>query len=134
MPFTRDNLNKERLKVKAWVKEDGLARVLSHNTDFKTKSLTDIFKHLLLIKGSSTRKTAQSDIVYTYQGFPGGSSGKEPTLQCSSCGFDSWVGKIPWRKEWQPTPVFLPGEFHGQRSLVGYSPWGCKESDMTEAT
>ena len=42
------------------------------------------------------------------------------------------VGKIPWRREWQPTPVLLPGEFHGQRSLVGYSPWGCKESDMTE--
>ena len=40
--------------------------------------------------------------------------------------------KIPWRREWQPTPVFLPGEFHGQRSLAGYSPWGCKESDMTE--
>jgi len=46
--------------------------------------------------------------------------------------FDPWVGKIPWRKEWQPTPLFLPGEFHGQRSLVGYSPWGCKESDITE--
>ena len=42
--------------------------------------------------------------------------------------------KIPWRREWQPTPVFLPGESHGQRSLVGYSPWGCKESDTTEAT
>ena len=46
--------------------------------------------------------------------------------------FDPWVGKIPWRREWQPTPVFLPGEFHGQRSLEGYSPWGLKESDMTE--
>ena len=46
-------------------------------------------------------------------------------------GFDPWVGKIPWRTEWQPTPVFLPGEFHGQRSLAGYSPWGCKESDTT---
>ena len=43
-----------------------------------------------------------------------------------------WVGKIPWRRKWQPTPVFLPGESHGQRSLVGYSPWGPKESDMTE--
>ena len=42
---------------------------------------------------------------------------------------DPWVGKIPWRREWQPTPVFLPGEFHG---LAGYSPWGCKESDTTE--
>ena len=40
--------------------------------------------------------------------------------------------KIPWRREWLPTPVFLPGEFHGQRSLVGYSPWDRKESDMTE--
>ena len=39
---------------------------------------------------------------------------------------------MPWRREWQPTPVFLPGESHGQRSLVGYSPWGCKESDTTE--
>ena len=46
-------------------------------------------------------------------------------------GLDPWVGKIPWRK-WQPTPVFLPGEFHGQRSQAGYSPWGCEESDMTE--
>ena len=40
--------------------------------------------------------------------------------------------KIPWRRVWQPTPVFLPGEFHGQRSLEGYSPVGCKESDTTE--
>jgi len=47
-------------------------------------------------------------------------------------GFDSWVGKIPWRRKWQPTPVFLPGKFHGQRNLAGYSPWDCKESDMTE--
>ena len=46
--------------------------------------------------------------------------------------FDPWVGKIPWRWAWQPTPVFLPGKFHGQRSLAGYSPWGCKESDTTE--
>ena len=46
--------------------------------------------------------------------------------------FRPWVRKIPGRKEWQPTPIFLPGESHGQRSLVGYSPWGCKESDMTE--
>ena len=43
-----------------------------------------------------------------------------------------WVGKIPWRKKWQPIPVFLPGELHGQRSLVGYSPWACKDSDVTE--
>ena len=47
-------------------------------------------------------------------------------------GFDPWVEKIPWRGKWQPTPVFLPGESHGRRSLVGYSPWGRKELDMTE--
>ena len=48
--------------------------------------------------------------------------------------FDPWVGKIPWRKAWQPTPVFLLGKSYGQRSLVGYSPWGHKESYMTEVT
>ena len=46
--------------------------------------------------------------------------------------FNLWVRKIPWRRKWQPTPVFLPGESHGQRSLEGCSPWGCKESDTTE--
>ena len=46
--------------------------------------------------------------------------------------FNPWVRKIPWRREWQPIPVFLPGEFHGQKSLAGYSPWGCKESDATD--
>ena len=63
--------------------------------------------------------------------FPGGSVGKV-FLQCGRTVFDLWFGKIPWRRKWQPTPVFLPGEFHGQRGLVGYSPWGHKESDMTE--
>ena len=46
--------------------------------------------------------------------------------------FDPWVGKIPWRRQWHPTPVFLPGESHGRRNLVGYSPRGHKESDTTE--
>ena len=46
--------------------------------------------------------------------------------------FHPWVEKIPWRRKQLPTPVFLPGKFHGQRSLGGYSPWGCKESDTTE--
>ena len=49
-------------------------------------------------------------------------------------GFSSWVGKIPWRTAWQLTPVFFPGKALGQRSLMGYSPWGCTESDRTEAT
>ena len=46
--------------------------------------------------------------------------------------FDPWAGKFLWRREWQSTPVFLPGEFHGQRSLAGYSPWGRKELDTTQ--
>ena len=46
--------------------------------------------------------------------------------------FDPWVRKIPWRRKQQPTPVLLPGKSHGQRSLAGYSPWGCKELDRTE--
>ena len=47
-------------------------------------------------------------------------------------GFEPWVGKIPWRRDWQPPPVFLPGESHGQRGPAGYSPWGRKESGETE--
>ena len=50
------------------------------------------------------------------------------------CKFDPWVEKVPWRRAWQPIPVFLPGEVHEQRSLVGYSPWSYKELGMTEAT
>ena len=70
-------------------------------------------------------------------GFPAGTSGKEPACQCrrsKRCGFDPWVRKIPWSRKWQPTPVFLPGKSQGQRSLVGYNPGHCKESDVTEAT
>ena len=53
-------------------------------------------------------------------------------LQCGKLGFNPWVRKIPWKREWQPTPVFLPGKSHEWRSLAGPSPWGRKESDTTE--
>ena len=62
-------------------------------------------------------------------------SGKESACQCRRCrrhGFNSWVGKIPWRRKWKPTPVFLPRKLHEQRSLEGCSPWGRKESDTTD--
>ena len=62
-------------------------------------------------------------------GVPEWHNGKESVCHCRRCrrhGFDPWVGKIPWHRKWQPTPVFLPGEFHGQKSLVGYSPQGRK--------
>ena len=67
--------------------------------------------------------------------FPTWCSSKESTCQCRKCkrcGFNPCAGKTHWRRKWQPTPVFLPGESHGQRSLVGYSPQGCKELDTTE--
>ena len=71
--------------------------------------------------------------------FPSGASGKEPN-QCRRCkrrSFHPWLGKIPWRRKWQPIPVFLSGESQGQRnlagySLAGYSPWGHKECKATE--
>ena len=65
-------------------------------------------------------------------GFPRWLSGKEFTCQCRRCGLDPWVGKITWRRKWQPTPILLPRKSHGQRSLVGYSPQGQKELDVTE--
>ena len=64
--------------------------------------------------------------------WPGGSDGKESACNVGDTGLNLWVRKIPWRRAWLLTPVFFPGESHGQRNLVGYSPWGCKESDMTE--
>ena len=79
-----------------------------------------------------------SSLAGTYSkcmGFPGGAESKESTCQCRRYKrgrFDPWVGRIPWRRAWRPTLVFFPGESHGQRSLVGYSPWSCKELDMTE--
>ena len=60
-----------------------------------------------------------------------------PRWQCwrrETCMFDPWLGKIPWRRAWQPAPAFLPGESHGQRSPVGYTPWGHRGSDTTEHT
>ena len=70
-------------------------------------------------------------------GFPGGANGKELACQFrrhKKLEFNPLVRNIPWRRAWQPTPVFLPGESGGKRSLVGYSPWGHEESDMTEET
>ena len=72
------------------------------------------------------------------KGFEGGAVVKNPLANASRCksrrrpGFGPWIGRIPWRRAWQPTPVSLPGESHGQQSLVGYSPWGHKQLDTTE--
>ena len=75
--------------------------------------------------------------IHPIRGFPGGASGKEPACQCRRHrrhGLHPRVGMIPWRRKCQPTPVFLPGESNGQRSLSGCSPQGHKQLVMTEAT
>ena len=64
------------------------------------------------------------------RGLPCWLSSKEPACNAGDTYSKPWVKNIPWRRKQQPTPVFLPGKSHGQRSLVGYHPWGCKESDM----
>ena len=80
-----------------------------------------------------------SDYTYplakVFLGLPRWVSNKESSCQCRRCGrrgFNAWVRKIPWRRKWQPTPVFVLGKSHGQRSLAGYSPWGCQASDAPE--
>ena len=95
----------------------------------------------MLVSGSlySSHLIAQVSVgvLPSYKNLPGSASGKEPACQCrrhKRGGFDLWVGKIPCRRGWQLTSVFLPGEFHGQRSLEGYSPRDCKELDTTEVT
>ena len=79
-------------------------------------------------------RTGTETATHSISSFPGGSVVKNPSCQCRRWGFRLWVRKIPWRRKWQPTPVSLPGKFHGQRWLVDYSPWGREESDMTEHT
>ena len=70
-------------------------------------------------------------MIYIYRDFASSSVGKESACN-RRCGFNPWVRKIPWRRKWQPTPVFLPRKSQGQRSLASYSPWDRKESDITK--
>ena len=71
-------------------------------------------------------------LTYVQRGFPRGAGVKESACQCRRCGFDPWVWKSPSSRKWQPSPVFLPIKFHGQRSLADYNPLGPKELDGTK--
>ena len=77
-------------------------------------------------------EVGKSEEVSTYWERPRWLRAKEPACQYKRRRFEPWVRKIPRKRKWQPTPVFLSGKSHGQRSLVGYSPWGHKELDTTE--
>ena len=108
------------LHVRAWVCILEPPRILGHDH---------------IISRKLKRKPSLSEVkgyAHSYPGLTQWLSSKESACKCRSHRFDPWVEKIPWRKKWQPTPVFLPGQFHGQRNLADYSRWGCKESEMTE--
>ena len=79
-------------------------------------------------------KTRLSSVCVTCGWLPWWLRWEEICLKCRRPGFDHWLGKIPWRREWQPTPVFFPGKFHGQRSLVGCSPTGSERVRLDWAT
>ena len=116
-----------------------LCKSMNHNQKQKlkqagTKSLSSLYpcnfqgkfhhgKSLIPLEGRNEENSRAFKRRHTH---PGGLNGKESACQCRRCGFDPWVREILWRREWLPTPVFLPGKSHGQRSLVGYSPWGCR--------
>ena len=91
-------------------------------------------EHIMAIQYWKPCKSHLRKELFTaaFQGLPWWLRWSSVCLQCGRLGFDPWVGKIPWRRKQQPTPVLLPGKFQGQRSLVGYSPWGHKESKPTE--
>ena len=108
-----------------------------HPADGRHKTVRRSYRPPL--KSLSSERPSTYWLLSLREGFPGGTSGKEPTCQCRGwssqsqrrkrCGFDPWVGKIPCRRAWQPTPVFLPGKSHGQRSLTGYSLQSHTESE-----
>ena len=90
-----------------------------------------------VLEDLSDPKIKSAPLVSPACRFPRWRGGKQSTCQGSRgkrCRFDPWDRKILYSREWQPTPVFLPGKFHGQRRLVGYSSWGCKESDTIDLT
>ena len=94
------------------------------NIHYLSGLITVTYYYLWPWQKSCDLRTAVLFHSASFRGLPWWLSGKESTCQCKRCRFDPWVRKIPWRRKWQPSPVFLPGKSHGQRNLVGYSPWG----------
>ena len=109
------NLYKRLLQLQLWCQISQISKLMWQFILFKSLWKTEKKKKKLM-----------------KQFCPGGADGKASCLQCGRPGFNPWVRKILWRRKWQPTLVLLPVKSHGQRSMVGYSPWGRKESDTTE--
>ena len=89
------------------------------------------------MKRKGKRREKRTTTTTKPEYIPGGTSREEPSCQCrrhERRRTDPWACKTLWKRAWQPAPAFLPGRFHGEKSLAGYSPRGCKESDKTEAT
>ena len=102
-----------------------LSTIPSSVTDTSLQQVTSAF-HVSRIQSSKWSHSTLWSFRKVIKA-PGGASGQESTCQCrrrKRHKFDPWVGKFLWSRKWKPTPVFLPGKFHGQRGLVGYSPWG----------
>ena len=95
-------------------------------------TLLPLFPPRLASSSQHPKAFAQSLLFFTLLwsslGLPSWLSGKEPTCQSRRRRFNPWIGKMPWRRKWQPTPLSLPGKSHGQRSLAGYGPWSQKKS------
>ena len=108
------------LKWPAWhclYAKDNCSGCVNRKNSSKRNQTSKLFSLLSLFHSLINTNVSSSGILW---GFPGGSDGKESTCQCRRPRFDRWIAKIPWRREWQPTPVFLPGESHEQRRYIIY--------------
>ena len=118
----------ENFRNKQFINFKLYAILCVHHTPLSTLDVSSIFGQYF----PRISHFVDFSVFYGITRLPRWISGKDSACQHRRHGFDPYVGKIPWSRKWQPTPVFLPGEFHGQSILVGYCPWGLKESDLTK--